>query len=108
MYKYVLGNRPYEDILKKYNVTNPLSLPLYDEVYEKGYSDGSTVNPEEGSVKCAIRDFATYYKVAKKKIKLKLWSVEYAKGWLSCYLGMVLEVSEDNYNEYAKLIDELG
>lgn len=58
-------------------------------------------------MKNIIKDFATYYKIAKKKVALKLWSIEYAKGWLSCYLDMVLEVSEDNYNEYAKLIDEL-
>lgn len=54
-----------------------------------------------------IKDFATYYKIAEKKIRLKLWSVDYAKGYLSCYLNNVLEVTDDDYNEYAKLIDEL-
>lgn len=55
-----------------------------------------------------IKDFATYYLIAKEKIRLKLWSREYAQGWLSCYLNMVLDASDDDYNEYAKLIDELG
>ena len=56
----------------------------------------------------AINDFATYYTIAKNKIRLKLWSIDYAKGYLYCYLNNVLEVTKDNYNEYAKLIDELG
>lgn len=56
----------------------------------------------------AIKDFATYYKTAENKVRLKLWSVDYAKGYLSCYLNHVLEVTDDDYNEYAKLIDELG
>lgn len=54
-----------------------------------------------------IKDFATYYLIAKNKIKLKLWSVEYARGHLSCYLKNVLTVNEFEYDEYAKLIDEL-
>ena len=55
-----------------------------------------------------IKDFATYYLIAKKKVSLKLWSVEYAKGWLYCYLDMVLlDTSDDSYNMYAQLIDEL-
>lgn len=54
-----------------------------------------------------IKDFATYYLIAKKKVALKLWSVEYAKGWLSCYLEMVLvNTDDDNYNMYAQLINE--
>lgn len=54
-----------------------------------------------------IRDFATYYSIANNKIKLKLWTVEYAKGFLHCYIGHVLKLSDDDYNEYAKLIDDL-
>lgn len=55
-----------------------------------------------------IKDFALYYKIAKKKIDLKLWSVEYAKGYLGSYLDHVLtDVSNDTYNEYSKLIDDL-
>ena len=54
-----------------------------------------------------IKDFATYYLIAKNKIRLKLWSVDYAKGYLSCYLNNVLTVNEFKYDEYAKLIDEL-
>ena len=58
--------------------------------------------------KAIIKDFETYYLIAKEKIRLKLWRVEYAQGWLSCYLDMILETSDDNYNEYAKLINALG
>ena len=59
-------------------------------------------------MKNIIKDFATYYKIAKKKIALKSWSVEYAKGWLYCYLDMVLlDTSEENYNTYSSLIDNL-
>lgn len=54
-----------------------------------------------------IKDFATYYLIAKNKIELNLWPIEYAKGFLFCFLDYVLDVSEDNYNEYAKLIDDL-
>ena len=54
-----------------------------------------------------IRDFATYYSIAKNKIKLKLRTVEYAKGFLHCYIDHVLKLSDDDYNEYAKLIDDL-
>ena len=54
-----------------------------------------------------IKDFATYYLIAKKKIELKLWTIDYAKGYLYCYLNNVLNESEDNYNQYSKLIDEL-
>lgn len=39
MEKYKLGERPYEDILKKYNVTNPLVLVLCDEIYGKAIDD---------------------------------------------------------------------
>ena len=55
----------------------------------------------------AICDFRTYYILAKNKIKLKLWSIEYAKGFLYCYLDYVLKTSDDDYNECAKLIDDL-
>jgi hypothetical protein len=54
-----------------------------------------------------IKDFATYYLIAKHKIKLKLWTIEYAKGFLHCYIDHVLNLSDDDYNEYAKMIDDL-
>ena len=54
-----------------------------------------------------IKDFATFYLIAKNKIKLKLWSVDYAKGFLHCYIEHVLDLSNDGYNEYAKMIDDL-
>lgn len=54
-----------------------------------------------------IKDFATYYKIAENKIKLKLWTVEYAKGYLYCYINNVLDLTEEDFNEYAKLIDDL-
>lgn len=56
----------------------------------------------------AIKDFKECYTIAKNKIKLKLWSVDYARGYLSCYLNNVLTVNDYEYNEYAKLIDELA
>lgn len=52
--------------------------------------------------------FDSQYIIAKKKIELRLWTVEYAKGYLYCYLGNVLEVNDFLYDEYSKLIDELG
>lgn len=33
-------------------------------------------------MKNIIMDFGLYYEIAKKKIKLKLWSAEYSKGYL--------------------------
>lgn len=54
-----------------------------------------------------IKDFGTYYLIAKNKVDLKLWSVDYAKGFLHCYIDHVLNLSDDDYNEYAKMIDAL-
>ena len=54
-----------------------------------------------------IKDFGTYYSIAKNKIKLKLWTVEYAKGFLHCYIDCVLELSDFLYDEYSRMIDEL-
>lgn len=54
-----------------------------------------------------IIDFNTLYKNAKKKVELKLWSVDYAKGYLSFYLNNIADVADDEYNEYVKLIDDL-
>ena len=54
-------------------------------------------------------NFEFYYTLAKKKIGLHLWSVDYAKGYMFCYLNNVLvNLSDDKYDEYAKLIDDLG
>lgn len=52
-------------------------------------------------------DFGFYYEIAKKKIKLKLWSAEYSKGYLYFFLNNVADVTEEQYNEYSKMIDEL-
>ncbi|MBQ8218361.1 MAG: hypothetical protein IJZ79_03555 [Bacilli bacterium] len=51
--------------------------------------------------------FNDAFNKAENKIRLKLWSREYAKGYLYCYLNEVLNVSDDEYDEYSKLIDEL-
>lgn len=54
-------------------------------------------------------NFEFYYILVKKKIELHLWSVDYAKGYMYCYLNNILVyLSYDKYDEYAKLIDDLG
>lgn len=53
-------------------------------------------------------DFGVYYKMAKKKIESKLWSVEYAKGYLYFFINNVADITDNQYNEYSKLIDELS
>ena len=58
-------------------------------------------------MKNIIMDFGLYYEITKKKIKLKLWSAEYAKGYLYFCLNNVADVTEEQYNEYSKMIDEL-
>ena len=58
-------------------------------------------------MKNIILDFGFYYEIAKKKIKLKLWSAEYSKGYLYFFLNNVADVTEEQYNEYSKMIDEL-
>lgn len=54
-----------------------------------------------------IKDFGTYYLIAKNKVDLKLWSVDYAKGFLHCYIDHVLELSDFLYDEYSKMIDDM-
>lgn len=52
-------------------------------------------------------DFEAWYKHAKKKVKLNLWTPEYAKGYLYFFLNNVAEITENEYEEYAKMIDEI-
>lgn len=52
-------------------------------------------------------DFYAYYETAKKKIKLKLWSVEFAKGYLSCLLDNIAKMTDEQYDECSNMIDEL-
>ena len=59
-------------------------------------------------MKKIILDFGLYYKNAKKKIASKLWSVEYAKGYLYFFINNVADITDEQYNEYSKLIDELN
>lgn len=54
-----------------------------------------------------IMDFYVYYETAKKKIKLKLWSVEFAKGYLSCLLDNIAKMTDEQYDECSNMIDEL-
>ena len=53
------------------------------------------------------KSFEDIYKIATFKVTSKMWSVDYAKGYLSCYLNNVAIVSDDQYNEFAKMIDDL-
>lgn len=46
-------------------------------------------------MKNIIMDFGLYYEIAKKKIKLKLWSAEYSKGYLYFFLNNVADVTEE-------------
>ena len=50
-------------------------------------------------MKNIIMDFGLYYEIAKKKIKLKLWSAEYSKGYLYFFLNNVADVTEEQYND---------
>jgi hypothetical protein len=52
-------------------------------------------------------DFNSVYSIVQEKIALKLWSIDFAKGYLSCYLTLLKDLTDDNYNVYAKLIDDL-
>lgn len=52
MADYKLGERPYENIIEKYNVTNPLALVLYDDIYKKGLSDGLNQAITEFAERC--------------------------------------------------------
>ena len=58
-------------------------------------------------MKNIIMDFEAWYKHAKKKVKLNLWTPEYAKGYIYFFLNNVAEITENEYEEYAKMIDEI-
>jgi hypothetical protein len=55
-----------------------------------------------------MEQFYLYFEMAQAKIKIKLWTVEYAKGYMSCVINEVMNLKDDEYDEYSKLIDELN
>ena len=54
-----------------------------------------------------MEDFNLCLQKAKEKIALKLWNTDFAKGYLSCIIDEILNISDDAYDECANKIDEL-
>jgi hypothetical protein len=51
-------------------------------------------------------NFSILYEMFKKKIEMKLCSVDYAKGYLYCLIDTKIK-DDTQYDEYARLIDEI-
>lgn len=51
-------------------------------------------------------NFSIQYEMFKKKIEMKLCSVDYAKGYLYCLIDTKIK-DDDQYDEYARLIDDI-
>lgn len=51
-------------------------------------------------------NFSIQYEMFKKKIEMKQCSTDYAKGYLYCLIDTKIK-DDTQYNEYARLIDEI-
>ncbi len=51
-------------------------------------------------------NFSIQYEMFKKKIEMKLCSVDYAKGYLYCLIDTKIK-DDTQYDEYARLIDDI-
>lgn len=54
-----------------------------------------------------ITQFDKYYEIAKNKVRLKLWTLDFAKGYLSCLVNELNNYQDDEYNNYATKINDL-